>query len=67
MAKPAVAYFSAILSELDVRASNVLFLDDRQVNVDVAREVGMYAAVFEVDSGPAALLQTMRGFGIEAV
>jgi putative hydrolase of the HAD superfamily len=66
MAKAAVAYFSAILSELDVRASNVLFLDDRQVNVNAAREVGMYAAVFEVDSGPAALLHTMRSFGIEA-
>jgi putative hydrolase of the HAD superfamily len=67
LAKPAKAYFTAILSELDVRPDTVLFIDDRQANVAAAREVGINAAIFEVDSGPAALRQTMRLFGIEAV
>ena len=67
LAKPAEAYFTAILSELDVRPSRVLFIDDREANVRAAREVGINAAIFDVDSGPAALRQTMRAFGIEAV
>jgi len=67
LAKPSEAYFTAILSELGVRPNKVLFIDDRQANVGAAREVGINAAIFEVDSGPAALRQTMRPFGIEAV
>lgn len=67
LAKPAVAYFTAILSDLDVRPNEVLFIDDRQANVDAARKVGINAAIFEVDSGPAALRHTMRLFGIDAV
>jgi putative hydrolase of the HAD superfamily len=67
LAKPAEAYFTAILSELDVCPNNVLFIDDRQANVDAAREVGINAAIFEVESGHAVLRRTIRRFGVEAV
>lgn len=67
LAKPSVGYFTTILSELDVRPNHVLFIDDRRANVDAAREVGINAALFDVDSGPSALAHTMRAFGIDAV
>ena len=62
--KPDGAYFRAILSEIGVRPSNLLFLDDHAVNVAAARKVGLHAAEFSLEAGPEALGRILREFGI---
>jgi putative hydrolase of the HAD superfamily len=44
--KPERAAYLAVLEELDARPNDVVFFDDRLVNVTVAREIGMRAEVF---------------------
>jgi putative hydrolase of the HAD superfamily len=62
--KPDGAYFRTILKVIGVPPRRVLFLDDLQVNVDSAREVGLYAAVFTLEAGPEALHRILGEFGI---
>jgi len=62
--KPAVAYFYAILKELDVRPRNVLFLDDHLANIDSARETGLHATEFRLEAGPDQLMRSLGEFGI---
>ncbi len=45
--KPEAASYEAILTALGVRAEDSLFFDDKQVNIDGARAVGMHATLFE--------------------
>jgi putative hydrolase of the HAD superfamily len=46
MAKPDPAIYRHTLKELGVQAGETLFVDDRPVNVEAARELGMQALVF---------------------
>ncbi|CAN5705206.1 HAD-IA family hydrolase [soil metagenome] len=43
VAKPDPAYFTTILGRLDADAQDVLFLDDKERNVEAARSVGLAA------------------------
>jgi putative hydrolase of the HAD superfamily len=64
VAKPASAYFNTMVRELGVPPADILFLDDREDNVMAAREAGLNAAQFLVDSGSQNLVLTLRDFGI---
>ncbi|UCF66564.1 MAG: HAD-IA family hydrolase [Acidobacteriota bacterium] len=44
--KPAREYFERVLERIEVRPSALLFIDDRQQNVDGARKVGIPALLF---------------------
>src|SRR6266508_922444 len=46
--KPSSAYFHAILREIGLSPSQALFVDDLDVNVHAAREVGLRAATFRL-------------------
>jgi len=46
MAKPDPAIYRHVLKELKIPAEETLFVDDRQVNVDAARALGMKALLF---------------------
>jgi len=46
MVKPDVAIYEAVAQRIDVKASNCLFLDDVQDNVDAARKAGMMSLLF---------------------
>lgn len=46
MAKPEPAIYQHVLNELGTRAEETLFLDDRPVNVEAARALGMPAIQF---------------------
>lgn len=65
VAKPDPEYFTSITRRLRVPAEQVFFLDDKQVNVEAARSIGMTAEVFPVDGGIEALrpLLTAHGLG----
>ena len=47
--KPEAASYEAILKPLGVKAEEAIFFDDKQVNIDGARAVGMHAGLFEGD------------------
>jgi len=46
IAKPDPAIYLYILEKLGTRAGDTLFLDDKQVNIDAARKLGMQAILF---------------------
>jgi putative hydrolase of the HAD superfamily len=64
--KPAAGCFRNILNEIKVQPSQVLFLDDHQINVESAQEVGLHAAVFTVEAGIDELHRILGEFGIHA-
>ena len=64
--KPNGAYFRTILREIKIPAAHVLFLDDHQVNIDSAREVGIHAALFHLEMGTEKLHHILEEFGIRA-
>lgn len=59
--KPEPAFFEALLRRAGVAAGEVLFVDDRQVNVDAARQVGLRAHTFV---GVDALMDRLRSEGL---
>jgi putative hydrolase of the HAD superfamily len=54
--KPEPAAYNAVLEGLDVRADEVLFVDDRPVNVAGAEAVGIRAVLFESPEQFAGLI-----------
>ena len=54
-AKPESAYFEAILARLALSADQVLFIDDKDSNVEAAREAGLAAEVWSYREEPAVL------------
>lgn len=64
VAKPDVAFFERVLHALNLRGNNVLFLDDRQENVEAARRVGLVAAVYAGESGAQALHRILVEHGL---
>ncbi len=64
-AKPQQAYFSAAVAVLDVAASEVVFIDDHEANVQAARTAGLNALQFHVDEGVDALTAALAGYGVQ--
>jgi len=64
VAKPAPEYFRFIVGDLGLPAADVLFLDDREDNVASAKDAGLHAVQFLIESGPGRLAETLRQFGI---
>lgn len=64
--KPDGEFFTAILNSIAAPADRVLFIDDRQENVDKARQVGLHGATFSLESGPHELQGLLRHFGLDA-
>jgi putative hydrolase of the HAD superfamily len=59
IAKPDDAIYAAVTSALDVDASEVVFFDDRQVNVDAARRAGWNAHLWTSGATVQGTLRTM--------
>ena len=60
--KPDKASFEYVLQGLDCKASAVLFLDDNDINVKSAREIGMIAHRVE---GPQEIELAFKQAGLE--
>jgi HAD superfamily hydrolase (TIGR01509 family) len=60
--KPAPAAFEAVTSHLQLPPQQLVFVDDRQPNVDAAAQAGMSALLF---TGTAALEQQLQELGLE--
>ncbi|MEV0705344.1 HAD family phosphatase [Saccharopolyspora sp. NPDC050389] len=61
LAKPDAAIYRALLETLDAPAAECLFFDDRQENVDGAREAGLHAERWQ---GADAARAVLRAHGI---
>jgi putative hydrolase of the HAD superfamily len=64
LAKPDPAYFRAILTALDVPASDVLFIDDNAVNVAAAESIGIRSERYDLSSGVPALADLLHRHGL---
>ena len=62
--KPDQRYFLTILQELALPPEQILFIDDRQPNVDSAKTVGLKAETFDLKSGRGELHRILRVHGI---
>jgi putative hydrolase of the HAD superfamily len=63
-AKPDAGYFQAIMDRIAVAPDRVLFIDDHEVNVAGASEIGIHAELFPRDGGVAALKPILARYGV---
>lgn len=59
--KPDHRIYELLLKRFDIKAGESLFIDDNPVNVDAAKEVGIYAIQF---ADPQSLKETLRSFDV---
>lgn len=63
--KPDGEYFLRVIQELNVTSrKEVLFLDDHEVNVVAAKNVGLHAATYEGKTGAQVLWKTLAAFEV---
>jgi putative hydrolase of the HAD superfamily len=63
-AKPAPAFFAAVVDALALPAAEILFVDDVPANVAAAREAGLEAAEWHHERGIAALDELLAPYGL---
>ncbi len=64
MMSPDLTFFGRVLSRFGVNAGRVLFIDDREANVQAAASVGLEAALFKRHGGHTELLRLLSQYGI---
>jgi len=64
-AKPSAAFFDRVVGTVGAAASDVLFVDDSQANVDGARAAGLRAERWEIDEGLPALRGLLAAHGVD--
>lgn len=64
LAKPDPAYFRAILAAIGTPASEVLFIDDNESNIEGARSVGIRAEHYDLVLGVDRLMELLRSYGL---
>lgn len=64
--KPEPDYFRAVLDRLSEPPARVLFIDDRQTNVESARDCGLCGAQFGLDAGSGVFRDILRQYGLPA-
>ena len=62
--KPEPAYFYAILETLPYQPEQLLFIDDRDRNVDAAKSVGIHGVEYELGEGVDALRDILIDYGL---
>jgi putative hydrolase of the HAD superfamily len=63
-AKPDPEYFRSILKHSGVLEAEVLFLDDREVNVNAAKSLGIHAERFEISEGVGVFVDILERYGV---
>ncbi len=62
LAKPDAAFYRLLSERFGLSLSECLFVDDREINVEAAKNVGMQAVLFQ---GLEPLLQSLSDYGIQ--
>jgi putative hydrolase of the HAD superfamily len=63
-AKPGQQFFKSVLSKVGLEEGSILFIDDREENVEGARRLGFQAALYHGTQGVDALRTLLTGFGL---
>ena len=63
--KPSVEYFSSALAKIAVEPSEVLFIDDHEVNVSAARSCGLRGEMFHLSEGVERIHEILKGYGLD--
>lgn len=63
-AKPDAEFFESILRKSGVSKTEVLFIDDRQGNVDSAKSLGIYAERFHISEGIVAFVNLLERYKV---
>ncbi|KYH44282.1 HAD family hydrolase [Branchiibius sp. NY16-3462-2] len=64
VAKPEPRFFETIATDLDLPAGDLLFIDDLEMNVQAAREVGLHAVRHDPNDGAEGLQRILRQFDV---
>ena len=64
VAKPEPEFFEAIAAHLELPASDLLFIDDLEMNVQAAREVGLHAVRHDPDNGADGLARILTQYDV---
>ena len=64
--KPSPEYFHTVLKALPIPPERLLFIDDKELNVNAARSVGIRGVQYEMGYGVEALCGILRKYGLEA-
>jgi putative hydrolase of the HAD superfamily len=64
VSKPSAGYFLEIISRIELEASETLFFDDHQSNVNAARRIGINAEVFHLGDGSDRMKHLLAEYGI---
>lgn len=64
VAKPEPEFFERIAADLDLPPGRLLFIDDLEMNVQAAREVGLHAVRHDPDDGAAGLERILAEYGV---
>lgn len=64
VAKPDAAFFVEAARRIGADRGSILFIDDRQTNVDGALAAGMHAERWELEDGHAVLLDLLEAHGV---
>lgn len=64
VAKPEPEFFERIVADLDRPAAELLFIDDLEMNVQVAREVGLHAVRHDPGDGADGLRRILTQYGV---
>ena len=59
MLKPSEAFYKAVMNEIGLPASEMIFIDDSQKNVDAAIAAGLPAVWYEPGTDLAAVVDTV--------
>jgi putative hydrolase of the HAD superfamily len=62
--KPRVEYFSSALAKIAMDPSEVLFIDDHEVNVSAATSCGLHGEVFHLSEGVGRIHEILKGHGL---
>lgn len=62
--KPEPTYFEAALERIGAEPAHVLFVDDMEVNVEAARQLGLAAEQWHLDRGHAELEDLLARHGV---
>ena len=61
LVKPNPEIYRLLLNKIEYSANECLFIDDSQINIDTARDLGFYAIHFE---SPEGLRRELREYGV---
>lgn len=65
--KPGLEYFYQIIETLNCSSEELLFIDDNEMNVEAAKDVGLNAQTYHLSEGPERMIEILQSYGIQGI